>query len=112
MWQKKEKDSEDIMLKIADINTGKIVNCYICKQEIPIKEIKKHVTTCSRNKRDLPVKIKIKKEIQCDLCGKKFTYNTALYKHFKNVHHQGGKTRWPQNEKQWKHFHMCVHKLC
>lgn len=56
------------MLKIADINVGKMVNCYVCKLEVPIKEIKKHAATCSRNKKDLPVKMK--KDIQCDLCQK------------------------------------------
>lgn len=102
--EKKERDSEEIMLKIADINVGKMVNCYVCKLEVPIKEIKKHAATCSRNKRkeenkeednkDLPVKMK--KDIQCDLCQKKFAYNTALYKHFKNVHHQTYKKKEPE----------------
>lgn len=81
---KKEKESEEIMLKVSDNNVGKIVNCfiYIYKNEIPIKQIKEHVRTCSRNKSEV-VPVKIKKEIQCDLCQKKITYNTALYKHFK-----------------------------
>jgi len=98
--KKKERDSEEIMLKIADINVGKMVNCYVCNLEVPIKEIKKHAATCSRNKswNSSKENKNKKKEIQCDLCQKKFTYNTALYKHFKNVHHQTYKKRSQKRE--------------
>lgn len=102
MKRKKEKDSEDIMNQIKDINVGKVVNCFICKSEIPIRQIKEHVKTCKNkkqieNKTEVVGKIqKINKEIKCDLCDKKFTYNTALYKHFKNIHHQTYKKKEPK----------------